>query len=206
MKENASHYKQAQDWFYDRYLAREVEAKRYYVLCYLLAALLGFSLIAWIVLLPFKRTIMEPYVVLIDDINGITATLTAAKSIDLSEHIPVMRYFLAKYVQAYESYNSGMSGTQFELIRAFSSPKTFMDFKNEWENDRTEIAVEILSVTFPTIDVAHVRYIAQEQTWLATLKLAQVTEVDDSLAVLNPLGIVVTDYKTIRESNHESRN
>ena len=203
MKANENHYKQAQDWFYDRYLAREVEAQRYYVLCYVLAGIIVLSLLTLIILLPLKRTVMEPYVVLIDDINGITSTLTAAKSLELSEHIPVMRYFLAKYVQAYESYNTVTATAQFDLVRAFSSPETFMEFKNAWGTEREERTTEILSVTFPEIDVAHVRYILQEQTWLATLKLAQVAEVDDSLAVLNPLGLVVTDYKTIRESSHE---
>ena len=212
----------SQGWFYDRYLAREVEARRYLLLCGLLGGLLALSIIVWIILLPLKRTLMEPYVVLIDDISGITATLTAAKTSDLAEHTPVQRYFLAKYVQAREGYNLATVEQQIDRVKAFSSPEAFATFQGEWENpqhqeERQKLGLqgeqlaEILSVTFPLPEIAHVRYTLTEKrsgnvmnssTWLATLKLAQVEEVDNQLAILNPLGLVIINYETIRESNH----
>ena len=165
---------------------------------------------------------MEPYVVLVDNSTGVTATLTAAKSSDLSEHTTVTRYFLSKYVQAREGYNALTTEKQIDLVQAFSSPEEFVTFQGEWgdikrQEEREvlglqgELSVEVLSVTFPLQDVAHVRYLLSERhagnsvgksMWLATLKLTQVAEVDNQLAVLNPLGLVITNYETIKEANH----
>lgn len=210
-------------WFYDRYLAREVEAQRYLWLCGLLCVLLIISFIAWVILLPLKKTITEPYVVLIDDATGVTATLTAVKTNELAEHTPVLRYFLAKYVQAREAYHPATLAQQIDVVRAFSSPEVFVNFQGQWNetypeekrqtlNIQDDFSVEILSVTFPLTDIAHVRYILQTRhtgnvvnssTWLATLKISQADEVDSRLAVLNPLGLVITNYETISELNHE---
>lgn len=212
----------AQDWFYDRYHARETEAKRYLVMSIVFATLLGICLVGLLILLPLKRTIMEPYVVLIDNVTGITATLTSSKASDFTEHTTVTRYFLSRYVKAREGYTAATIPQQINLVRAFSTPEAFVTFKNEWEDikhqeerqalsSQGELNAEILSVTFPLPDIAHVRYMLTERragnsmrksTWLATLKLAQVAEVDIQLAELNPLGLVITHYETTKESNH----
>lgn len=221
--EKIQQLEQAQGWFYDRYLSREVEAQRYLYLSMLLGLLLSLSLIAWIILLPLKRTVTEPYIMLIDNIAGTTATLTAAKTEDVFAHSTVVRYFLAKYVQAREGYHTTTLEQQIDLVRAFSSPEAFMTFQREWEeplrqeqrqalHTQDEVTAEILSVTFPLSDVAHVRYklnirraghLTQANTWLATLKISQAQEIDNQLAILNPLGLVVTHYTTVMESNYE---
>lgn len=225
IKQSQIHH-QTQDWFYDRYLAREVEATRYLWLSVGLGVLLTLSLLGWIVMLPLKKTIMEPYVVLVDNIHGMTATLTAAKTADLTEQAPVVRYFLAKYVQARAGYHTATLEGQMDLIHALSTPDVFLTYQSEWNDPLQQaqraalgaqgaLSVKILSVTFPLPNVAHVRYMLEEKrngigvrqsTWLATLKVDQVQEVDDSLAALNPLGLVVVNYETVRESEHELFN
>jgi type IV secretory pathway component VirB8 len=225
-KANKNFLDHGQDWFYDRYLAREVEAKRYLIISILLAVLLAVTVIGWVIILPLKRTVMEPYVVLVDNITGITASLTAAKANDLTEQAPVVRYFLAKYAQAREGYSAATIDAQIDLVRALSTPEVFLAYQAEWNDSmhkeqraslgpQGEISTEILSVTFPLPNIAHVRYIVDEKragvtvaqsTWLATLKMDQVQEIDDSLAALNPLGLVIVNYETVRESNHALHN
>jgi type IV secretion system protein VirB8 len=210
------------DWFYDRYLARTVEANRYLMAFIVTSVLLALTLVTFLFLMPLKNTIMEPYVILVDNISGVTATLTAVKTADLQDHTPVVRYFLAKYVEAREGYSAATVNEYIERVQAFSTPDVFTAFQNSWNDPAHQEAlkllgtqgktdIEILSVTFPLPDIAHIRFVRKDQqagvvvqssTWLATLKIEQMKEIDDTLVVANPLGIVVTHYQLIKEGNN----
>ena len=211
-----------QDWFYDRYTAVKIEAKRYFTLTITLSATLALTVIGWIIILPLKQTVTEPYVILVDNVSGITSTLTAAQAEDFKKHTPVVRYFLSKYTQAHDSYSIATAETQYGFVRAFSTPEVFSTFQTEWKDPKLkelmqtlgaqgEIAVEVVSVTFPQPDIAHVRYVQKimkegntlkRSTWLATLKIDQLEEVDEAIAILNPLGLVITHYQRTRESEN----
>lgn len=221
-KQNNSYDELAQDWFQDRYLSIKSEAKRYFLLTLVLAGLLGSTLIAWMILLPLKSTVMEPYVILVDNVSGITSTLTAASSEEFGKNSPVIRFFLTKYVQAHDSYSLATAETQYDMVRSFSSPTVFNAFKAEWGSEELKdlmnklgpqgaLGVDVVSVTFPEKNIAHVRYIQKisregnvltRSTWLATLKFDHLEEVDEVIASINPLGLVVTHYQRVRESEN----
>lgn len=205
------------DWYHDRYLVVAIEAKRYFILSILLGSLLMASFISWIITLPLKKTILEPYVIFIDNVTGVTSTLTRASMADYAQDAPVIKYFLARYVRVREGYNDSDLHIQKSIIKAFTSADTYKYFESELaidreenrKNDRTNI--DVLSVTFPFKNIAHVRYAKQTEnglksTWLATLEIDQMSEINESLAEINPLGLVVLNYETIKEGDYGTFN
>lgn len=208
---------EAKGWFYDRCLAKEVEARRYLILSLVLSGLLALSLIGWIIMLPFKTTVMEPYVVLVDDVTGITSTLTKVSSTNFKDHAPVVKYFLNRYVRAREGYYHGADLSQKNIIKAFTSPEEYKHYESELNmnheenNDKGRIKIDVFSVTFPFENIAHVRFTKQfenmnKSTWLATLQIDQMDEIDGNLAEINPLGLVVINYEAIKEGDYETIN
>ncbi|HYF97593.1 MAG TPA: type IV secretion system protein [Coxiellaceae bacterium] len=219
---NKDFYKEASDWYQDRYETIKVERNRYFFLLLVCLGVLALSLLVNLMLMPLKR--VEPYVVEIDKSTGLTTVLQPTSKVSLRENESVSIYFLYKYLNARMSYDWALRQTNADIVRALSNTATyreyarFMDVNNpdspiKKYQTTSAMNVHILSHSFPYPNISEIHFYTEltsktnigakpvKQFWVATIKY---TYANNSLSLgdrehINPLGFFVTSFQLNQE-------
>lgn len=163
----------------------------------------------------------EPLVLRVNDTTGHVDVVSTVKEQEKSYGEVTDNYFVATYVKSYEGYNHFSIQEDYDRTVLMSSDAVAAQYRaiyegTETQKPRDEILgkngsrkVEIISVVPDTSKgVATVRYSvtteSQEgkttENWVATLTYEYVSaRIDEGVRLLNPLGFVVTSYRTDKE-------
>lgn len=175
---------------------------------------------ALIVLLPLKE--VQPYVIRVDQNTGyvdIAKPLDESKSSNGDE---IDKYFLAKYVVNYESYDWETIQHMSDTVKLMSNNQIFSHYDHVLRSDvsplslfrdQRQVICKVLSVSFIN-DVATVRFVKFVRNkngdvdssypttkWLATIKFDYKKSIKkENERLINPLGFQVLSYRVDPEA------
>lgn len=187
-------------------------------LCALAASL------ALIALAPLKT--VEPFLVRVDNATGIIDTpsrLRDAGPEDFGD--AVRRYYLGRYVSAYEGFSSAELQPNFDTVSAMSSAPVQNDY-SQWLSSNNphspqtvygasaRAIIKIKSIQLTTSDIATVRYakiikqapqwaeIGEPTHWVATItyKVQPKNELSLGEQLINPIRFTVLSYRNDPEA------
>jgi type IV secretory pathway component VirB8 len=177
-----------------------------------MAALL---VVALIVLMPLKETV--PYVVRVDAL-GAADIITTLKDKPMSYDDVIDKYWLSKYVRAYESWEYYTAQEDYDFVGLTSSATVAKNYALLFEGPRaldkqygekTVVKTQIVSVTPAANGSATVRFekkmlarTAPENQnpstkWIATIgyEYKKISKMKEKERLVNPLGFHVTSYR-----------
>ena len=166
-------------------------------------------------LAPLKS--VEPFLVRVDNANGIVDTIASLKDAPVTLDDAMSRYFVAKYVRARESYSPDTAKFNYDVVSNMSTgpvQETYADWvsgNNPNSPQRTygadaKVSVDITSVQLVRPGLASVRYqqaIEHEQNrttkrFIATVVYQFIPDADLSIQqrLINPVAFAVSEYRT----------
>lgn len=171
--------------------------------------------VAVIVMTPLKET--TPYVIKVDS-AGAVDILTTLKNKPMSYDEALDKYWLAKYVRAYESWEYYTAQEDYEFVGLTSAPPVAKQYALLFEGPRaidqlygvqTIAIAKIISVVPTDNGIAQIRFEknlktrnapevqGQTQRWIATIgyEYKKVSKMKESERLKNPLGFHVTSYR-----------
>lgn len=121
-------YAEAGKWF-EKHLADEYrkKARNSRILAVIFGFIAVLALVAVAGLTPLKT--VEPYVIRVDQSSGyvdVVRPYVAGDAPDVAEE----KHYIALYVMARESYHWNAQRANYALVRLFSSPEVFAEYKN----------------------------------------------------------------------------
>jgi len=167
---------------------------------------------------PLTETV--PYVIRVDERQGVVDVVSVARNTqEITGDEAVRKFFLADYVRNREAWIPNASDETFRSTIALSSPSVATRFRNSRDPSSATsparryrdniVSVRIRGVTFLSEEVAQVRYSlleersgieAERSDWLATIEFDFAEQpMNDATRFYNPLGFVVTSYRTDSE-------
>lgn len=214
-----AYYEDATAWDIDR----ERRIKRSERIAWIVAAC-GVSCaiiasVAVMLLTPLKS--VQPFVIRVDKATGIVNVVRTMRPGPTSYNEAITRYFLSTYIRAREGYSRPLAESDFDTVSLMSGSVqrhqyvTFFDpVKNQKSplniyNTETTIDAKIKSISFLKQNTAAVRYlrikrtgmVTKETDWIATVTFKYVNGPETAKArEVNPLGFLVTDYRTDPET------
>ncbi len=209
------------NWYRDRY--ESVVTQRNFFAVIALTSL-GIALLAGMIILflaPVKT--VAPFLIQVDEKSGLTQVIDVASQKEITADEAMRKYFVAKFVQARESYDTNDNRRHSNIIRLFAVRDLYRGY---WEQvisrnnkaslffklgDRKVRRVRINSIQFLDGSLAQVRFSTTDSTRSAALRGEQkkadanfialvgfnFTKLDltpDEMRV-NPLGFRVTSYR-----------
>ena len=218
-RESREYFAQARTWLDDR-LGR---AERLVRLQSWMIALLGAVAIclsgALIMLMPLKETV--PFVVRVDAATGIVDNIVRVTGSQMTQEEAVTRYFVRRYVMLRESYTRSQIEPAFrEMVLLTTAPKrqalqqeyAFASPSSPYKRlgEQGTRSIQVKSVSRIAANVFQVRFLATEQIAgiersshrVASIEYEyQKTPERESSLTVNPLGFVVTGYRTDVEAS-----
>lgn len=166
-------------------------------------------------LAPLKS--VEPFLVRVDNTNGIVDTVASLKDAPVTLDDAMSRYFVAKYVRSRESYSPDTAKFNYDVVSNMSTGPVQEAYAN-WVSgnnpnspqrvygSQTKVSVDITSVQLVRPGLASVRYrqtIEYEQNrttkhFIATVVYQLLPDADLSIQqrLINPVAFAVTEYRT----------
>ncbi|NNU63377.1 virB8 family protein [Ochrobactrum soli] len=166
-------------------------------------------------LAPLKS--VEPFLVRVDNTNGIVDTVASLKDAPVTLDDAMSRYFVAKYVRSRESYSPDTAKFNYDVVSNMSTGPVQETYAN-WVSgnnpnspqrvygSQTKVSVDITSVQLVRPGLASVRYrqtIEYEQNrttkhFIATVVYQLLPDADLSIQqrLINPVAFAVTEYRT----------
>jgi type IV secretion system protein VirB8 len=135
----------AKTWYQDKY--QQVLVQRNILMLLALLALL-LALIAVIAigrLAPLKT--VEPFLLQIDDKSGVVRAVDPVTRNQFAASEAVDRYFLARYINARESFNFSILRSNYNLVRIMSTPEVFYQFRRQVDPANEESLASRLKTT-----------------------------------------------------------
>jgi|WetSurMetagenome_2_1015567.scaffolds.fasta_scaffold49181_3 type IV secretion system protein VirB8 len=212
----ADDYQQAADWESCRLadaLRSETNAWKVAGCAVAVAVLLA---VAVIVLVPLKESV--PYVVKVDS-AGAVDIITTLKDKPMSYDDILDKYWLAKYVRAYESWDFYTAQDDYEFIGLTSSPEVSKQYAglftgpkaiDEMYGEQNIVRTKIISVVPTGNGIATVRFEKAVRNrnsqsdvpgitskWVATIgyDYKKIAKMKESERLKNPLGFNVQSYR-----------
>ncbi len=213
------YYKDAAAWDIDR----ERRIKRSEKIAWIVAACgltcAVIASVAVMLLTPLKSVV--PFVIRVDNATGIVNVVRTMQPGPTSYNEAITRYFLTTYLHAREGYSRPLAESDFDTVSLMSGlvqrhqyvtyfdpikdPKSPLNIYNT----ETTVDIKIKSISFLKPNTAAVRYlrikrtgqVTKETNWIATVTFKYVNGPETSKArEINPLGFLVTDYRTDPET------
>ena len=166
-------------------------------------------------LAPLKS--VEPFVIRVDSATGVPEVMTSLSDGQEEYDEAVSKYFLARYVRTREGYSFASREAIFREVQLLSSREEQAEFSAFYNASNPESPqflygrngkadVTIRSIAFIGDDLAQVRF-ARTVTerdervrtlWVATVQFSFQSDavISDQDRLINPLGFVVTDYRS----------
>lgn len=166
-------------------------------------------------LAPLKT--VEPFVIRVDSATGVPEVMTSLSDGQEEYDEAVSKYFLARYVRTREGYSFASREAIFREVQLLSSREEQAEFSSFYNasnpespqfiygrNGKADVAIR--SIAFIGDDLAQVRF-ARTVTerdervrtlWVATVQFSFQSDavISDQDRLINPLGFVVTDYRS----------
>lgn len=214
-KKKAEIFDRALDWESSRIENTEKSERRAWRIAYISAGIAVFSIISLLLLAPLKEK--QPYVVRVDNTTGHVDIVSVMKSKEDGYGEVIDKYWVARYVEARETYDWQTIQKDYDLVNILSDRATAnvynADFGGEKGKDKVlgntvRTHVEVLSVVPGTKNTATVRLRTKTsradgtgmpnfETWVATLAYTYLStsSMREEYRLLNPLGFQVTSYR-----------
>lgn len=133
-KENGSSFfkgkslSEIKSWYQDRYESIVVQRNALFIITVIALVGLGFSVASVATLNASK--IFEPFLIEVEERSGIVTQINRNELEEYTAREEVIRYFLAKYMQARESYNADdYQHFYFQVVRLLSSRTSYRQFR-----------------------------------------------------------------------------
>lgn len=196
-----------------------VENRRSRNIAYTISFIAGLVTIALcmalISLLPLKE--VQPYVIRVDQNTGFVDVAKPMETGKASYGEEIDKYFLAKYVVNYESYDWELIQNMSDTVKLMSNVETFTHYDKNLRSDvspltffkdQRKVICKVISVSFIK-DVGTVRFVKFVRNkngdvdssypttkWLATIKYNYEKRIKmESERLINPLGFQVISYR-----------
>src|SRR5574337_1018204 len=140
-KPNEAYFKEAREWFYERYAQAQVQSNRWFVACLITATLLGLSLTAFICILPLKTFI--PMIVHQNTIRG-EVWVTKPATPYVPETDAETQADIVRYITNRESYSSADINQRFHLVTLLSESSIAKVYESEQSNRNPSAPINIL--------------------------------------------------------------
>lgn len=211
----AEYYRQAETWAADRELAAVGSRRMAWIGIGVLATIAILEAVAIVLLLPLKTVV--PYTLLVDKQTGSVQALKPLEREMIAPDRALVRSFLAQYVIARESFDADSVKATYNKVALWSAGEARRQYIAGMQATnpasplaslprRTQIAVEIRSLTSLAADTALVRYSTirtdfggqpqPAQTWVAAIRYRFSGEaMADVDRLINPLGFQVTRFR-----------
>ena len=166
-------------------------------------------------LAPLKT--VEPFVIRVDSATGVPEVMTSLSDGQEEYDEAVSKYFLARYVRTREGYSFASREAIFREVQLLSSREEQAEFSSFYNasnpespqfiygrNGKADVAIRSIAIIGD--DLAQVRF-ARTVTerdervrtrWVATVQFSFQSDsvISDQDRLINPLGFVVTDYRS----------
>jgi type IV secretion system protein VirB8 len=153
-------------WYSNRYQIVVVQRN-------ILLILTMISIIAVAVSILFVKNMMsskslEPYVIEIDEKTGIATTVQQPSATNYTANEVVKRYFVNKFIQSSMSYSTKTYKQDVEIVRLFSSPSIYNEFKKRIDPNvlggNSSITTKVKSLMFKGPNEIEVRIAREVQS------------------------------------------
>ncbi|MCB5205168.1 virB8 family protein [Neorhizobium sp. T786] len=173
-------------------------------------------------LAPLKS--VEPFVIRVDNSTGIVETMSALTDAPGKYDEAISRHFLHTYLRAREGFLFDEAKHNFRVVSLMSSSAEQERFGTEYSGNNpdspqnrygrhsvVEVAIKSVSFIADTAgqgSIAQVRYLRTERRdkavqtshWIATVSFQYVgSQFSSNDRLVNPLGFIVTEYRTAEE-------
>lgn len=204
----------------DAVIANRRSKKIAYVIAIISCVVTCAVCLALVALLPLKE--VQPYVIRVDQNTGFVDVAKPLESGKASYGEEVDKYFLAKYVLNYESYDWETIQNMADTVKLMSNSETFTHYDKNLRSDVSPLVIfkdqrkvicKVVSVSFIK-DVATVRFVKFVRNkngdvdnsypttkWLATIKYDYKKRINmESERLINPLGFQTISYRVDPEA------
>jgi len=208
----------AYDWYTDRYQSVFISRNRWLVTAILALGLALFQALALVCLVPLKTSV--PFVIKVEVSGAITTVAPLQGDSGITYQESVRKYFLAEYVVHRETYDPADLDENYKAVTLMSAADQRQAFEQFIlkSNPKSPLVVygsrakrwiRIKSISFLNDHLAQVRFTAIEKSgsaadveseWTAILafQFGQAPTLESD-RLINPLGFLVTSYRTDQE-------
>jgi type IV secretory pathway component VirB8 len=184
-------------------------------------ALSGLLVVAIVTMMPLKESV--PYVIRVDSVGG-ADIITTLKDRPVGYEEVMDKYWLSKYVKAYESWEYYTAQSDYDFVGLTSSPSVAKHYSllftgpqsiEKQYGEKNIVKTQILSVTPAGNGIASVRFekkivarnaptpdaVAPVTKWVATIgyEYKKISKMKEKERLVNPLGFQVTSYRVDAE-------
>jgi type IV secretion system protein VirB8 len=214
-QEDSSEHEEAITWESSRIDNAIQSERKAWMVAGCSVAMAALLVVALVVLMPLKETV--PYVVRVDAM-GATDIITTLKDKPMSYDEVIDKYWLAKYVRAYESWEYYTAQDDYDFVGLTSSSPVAKHYASLFEGPRaldkqygekTVVKTQIVSVTLTgdgraTVRIEKKTYMrgaseaqAPAMKWIVTLRYEykKVSKMKEKERLVNPLGFHVISYR-----------
>lgn len=209
------YFKEARSFDYDLRVRSDRSCRLAWIFAGISSVLAIAACSAVAMLVPLKT--VEPFVIRVDSATGVPEVMTALS--DGKEHYEeaVSKYFLARYVRAREGYSFAMREAIFREVQLLSSRQEQVEFGTYYNASNSgspqfihgkhgTADIAIRSIAFIGDNLAQVRFSKMvterdqriRTLWVSTVhfKFRSDAIISDKDRLINPLGFVVTGYRS----------
>jgi type IV secretion system protein VirB8 len=212
------YHAEAADWDRDRVEDANRSKRTAWRAFWAVLTVAGLEAFALAVMAPLKT--VEPYVVRVDNTNGVVDQVVRLKDVRETYDEVMTKYFLRRVVTLRETYTRAQLQHDFDESMLFTAPSARPQLKGSFGYDNPNgpykkygesgtASIQILNVSFIANNVAQVRYVKQEHRvsgdtqsrWVATIEFRYVAQpASEEARGVNPLGFQVTNYRNDPEA------
>lgn len=208
---------EVRNWYSDRY--QTVVVQRNLLFLVTVVALIGVFISVFVVRQVTASRSIEPFVIEIERKSGIATVVNPLDRVQLAADEELTKYFLARYVQARETYDPiTYEYNYFTIVRLLSTGSIYYPFKNFvvgnpqsprlLYGEKASSTIKFRSITLPNPNEARVSFTLNVKGYrggtfnrVATIRYGYFTlEMSQEERYINPLGFQVTAYRVDEES------
>lgn len=211
------YFERSRKWEQDGYISA-LRSARFWRVFALLSSLVSLASVLTIsTLLPLKT--VEPFLIRVDNSTGIVETMSALKDSPNTYDEAIGRYFIGRYVRSREGFIFDEAAHNYRVVSLMSDADEQDEFARFYNASnprspqnlygrRISVEIKFRSISFINENVAQVRYVREEKieqsvtrtSWIATMTFQFVTtNISTNDRLVNPLGFIVTEYRTAEE-------
>ncbi|MDX1916593.1 MAG: type IV secretion system protein [Rickettsiaceae bacterium] len=201
--------KRSSSWYKDRYETIKMQRNIFGLLSIVFAA--GIAIAVFTVGQISSSKSFSPFVVQIEQNSGYAKVVNPADSKLLSADDSIGKYFLTKYVNARESYNTVDFDLNRKIVRLFSNSQVYNEYSGYIRNplndptklykDKNSTYVKIKSITrlgdkfFVRFDVCETANTVNIKSKIATVTFEYIAmQLTDDERGINPVGFQISGY------------
>lgn len=205
------------NWYVDRYMSLAVQRN----FLFIFAAISSFVILIAMVVIKnlYEQKSISPYLIEVDKQSNIITMVDSITKEVYTAQEAIKEYFFLKYIQAREGYKESNSEEYNEILRTYSSPYIYEDYKQSSKKVSYDaqrfardavVEVKIRSITYMSPERVEIRFAREfyslesgkKSTYNFTLNMSfKFINLESNLLErrINPLGFQVTRYLLLEE-------